>query len=126
MAWIKLSLSLVLSGWLLSGCASKDSVIPPSDTTMRDIYTRHMGQSQSPLQREVRAGCPNSLHAWTREPHTEHRTPFKRLQNPDLTLYVFPHLSGSGAPIPGYTTVFPMYEQVEYALPGEETGGSGC
>lgn len=111
---------------LMTGCASKDSVIPKSDLSMRDIYSQHMGRTQSPIQRDSRSGCPDNLSAWTREQRTEHRAQFPRLHNPDLTLYVFPHLSDAGTPIPAYTTVFPMYEQVEYALPGEETGGSGC
>ena len=43
---------------------------------------------------------------------------FPRLPNPTLVMYIFPHLAGdAGAPVPGYTTAFPMYEQVEYALP---------
>jgi len=44
---------------------------------------------------------------------------FARLPNPDLVMYVHPHLSRNGHPVPGYLTVFPMYERVEYALPGE-------
>ena len=40
-------------------------------------------------------------------------------------MYVFPHLAGeTRAPVPGYTTAFPMYEQVEYALPGEVPNNS--
>ncbi|MDH4709749.1 TIGR03751 family conjugal transfer lipoprotein, partial [Pseudomonas aeruginosa] len=47
---------------------------------------------------------------------------FKRLPNPDLVMYVFPHLAGSDpAPVPGYTTVFPFYQRVQYAMPGERT-----
>ena len=35
-------------------------------------------------------------------------------------MYVFPHLSGSeSVPVPGYSTVFPLYQRVHYALPGE-------
>jgi hypothetical protein len=35
-------------------------------------------------------------------------------------MYVFPHLaSDERVPVPGYVTSFPMYERVEYALPGE-------
>ena len=30
-----------------------------------------------------------------------------------------------GVPVPGYVTSFPLYPQVEYALPGEAPGGSG-
>ena len=45
---------------------------------------------------------------------------FARLPNPDLVMYVTPHLSANGRyPVPGYSTVFPMYETVEYAMPGE-------
>ena len=47
---------------------------------------------------------------------------FRRLPNPDLEMYIFPHLAGSeGVPVPGYTTVFPFYNRVQYALPGERT-----
>lgn len=35
-------------------------------------------------------------------------------------IYVYPHLATRvRAPIPGYTTVIPLYERVEYRLPGE-------
>ena len=50
----------------------------------------------------------------------EIRNLFPRLPNPDLVLYVYPHLSGTEqAPVPGYSTVFPFYQRVQYALPGE-------
>ncbi len=44
---------------------------------------------------------------------------FARLANPDLVMVVYPHLAKGKYPVPGYVTVFPMYEQTEYALPGE-------
>lgn len=31
----------------------------------------------------------------------------------------YPHLAKGKYPVPGYVTVFPMYDTVEYALPGE-------
>lgn len=35
-------------------------------------------------------------------------------------MYVFPHLAGTDlAPVPGCATVFPLYQRVRYALPGE-------
>jgi conjugative transfer region lipoprotein (TIGR03751 family) len=37
-------------------------------------------------------------------------------------MYVFPDLSDRGYPVPGYSTVLPMFERVEYALPGEKEG----
>ena len=44
---------------------------------------------------------------------------FARVPNPDLVMVVYPHLSRGKYPVPGYVTVFPMYEQTQYALPGE-------
>jgi conjugative transfer region lipoprotein (TIGR03751 family) len=44
---------------------------------------------------------------------------FARVPNPDLVMVVYPHLSKGKYPVPGYATVFPMYEQTQYALPGE-------
>ncbi len=44
---------------------------------------------------------------------------FARVPNPDLVMVVFPHMDKQNYPVPGYVTVFPMYEQAVYALPGE-------
>jgi hypothetical protein len=51
------------------------------------------------------------------------RQGFARLPNPDLVMYVFPHLARGRYPVPGYYTVFPMYESAPYALPGEMPRG---
>ncbi len=64
-----------------------------------------------------------ALQGYTRDAFNEIDVLFPRLPNPTLVMYVFPHLAGeSHAPVPGYATAFPMYEQVEYALPGEVPG----
>ena len=47
---------------------------------------------------------------------------FPRLPNPNIVMYVYPHLAGTDpnqVPVPGYSTVFPMYDHVYYAMPGE-------
>lgn len=44
---------------------------------------------------------------------------FSRVPNPDMVMVVYPHLSRGKYPVPGYVTVFPMYEKTHYALPGE-------
>jgi conjugative transfer region lipoprotein (TIGR03751 family) len=57
---------------------------------------------------------------YTRTAQIEIYRQFHRLPNPDLVMYVFPHLAGSDpVPVPGYSTVFPLYQRVQYALPGE-------
>jgi conjugative transfer region lipoprotein (TIGR03751 family) len=57
---------------------------------------------------------------YTREVQTEIDNLFQRLENPDIVIYVYPHLATRvRAPIPGYSTVIPLYDQVQYRLPGE-------
>ncbi len=57
---------------------------------------------------------------YTRTQQNELDNLFPRLPNPDLVIYVYPHLATSArAPIPGYSTVIPLYERVQYRLPGE-------
>ena len=46
---------------------------------------------------------------------------FPTLKNPFLVMYFFPRLNAEdGTPIPGYWTTFPLYDKIEFALPGEE------
>ncbi len=46
---------------------------------------------------------------------------FPRLENPDISIFIYPHLATTNSvPVPGYTTAIPLYESVQYALPGEK------
>jgi conjugative transfer region lipoprotein (TIGR03751 family) len=63
---------------------------------------------------------PESNIPYTRNAQNEIYRQFRRLPNPDLVMYVFPHLAGSDpVPVPGYSTVFPLYQRVQYAMPGD-------
>ena len=58
--------------------------------------------------------------AYARSAANELEFLFPRLPNPDIYIYVAPHLATDDrVPVPGYTTAVPLYERVEYALPGE-------
>jgi len=59
------------------------------------------------------------LRDYTREAANEINPVFPLPPNPQMVLYVFPHLSAEGAPVPGYSTAFPLYPVDQYALPGE-------
>ncbi len=51
---------------------------------------------------------------------------FPRLPNPDVYIYVPAHLATElRIPVPGYTTAVPLYDRVEYALPGETEAAHG-
>lgn len=73
-----------------------------------------------PLTTEDVQAAPKEQARYTRTAHNEIVSQFQRLPNPDLVMYVFPHLAGTDpVPVPGYSTVFPLYQRVQYALPGE-------
>lgn len=42
---------------------------------------------------------------------------FKKIPNPELSLYIYPHFAGNEElPIPGYWTMFNVYERSHYEL----------
>ncbi|WP_338523652.1 TIGR03751 family conjugal transfer lipoprotein [Pseudomonas batumici] len=119
---------------LTGGCTTdKGDLLPHGSQTMTDLWDQHTGPApQGALIRplhEARLALRRPLDdtstdqlAYTRTARNEIHSQFKRLPNPDLVMYVFPHLAGSDpVPVPGYSTVFPFYQRVQYALPGERT-----
>jgi len=129
---IKSVLVLLLAS-LLAGCnTNKDELMPHGPNNMLDLWNQSSsgvtGSTNRALLdarmqlRRTASDSPPSQQAYTRTAQNEIYSQFKRLPNPDLVLYVFPHLAGSDpAPVPGYSTVFPLYQRVQYAMPGERT-----
>ncbi|NNJ17042.1 TIGR03751 family conjugal transfer lipoprotein [Pseudomonas putida CSV86] len=132
-AWLVLAL-------VLGGCTTdKDELLPHGQANMMDVWQHGTsgggsGSSNSRMLLDARQELRRPLDeaqvvrqqagagTFTRTPHNEIYSQFKRLPNPDLVMYVFPHLAGTDpVPVPGYTTVFPMYQRVQYAMPGERT-----
>jgi conjugative transfer region lipoprotein (TIGR03751 family) len=134
-------LALAAAIAVLGGCAtSKEELLTHGDRTMMDIWQQETGDSagggagqvarrqlldarqslRRPLtEADVQAG-PAEQMRYTRTARNEVHRQFQRLPNPDLVMYVFPHLAGTDpVPVPGYTTVFPLYQRVQYAMPGE-------
>jgi conjugative transfer region lipoprotein (TIGR03751 family) len=75
-----------------------------------------------PLDHAGMQHVPQQNAAYTRTASNEIYSLFPRLPNPDLVMYVFPHLAGNEpAPVPGYSTAFPFYSRTQYAMPGERT-----
>jgi conjugative transfer region lipoprotein (TIGR03751 family) len=131
--WIK-ALSGLLALALLSGCTTdKDKLMPHGPQNMLDLWNQSAGagggSSASRQLMDARLQLRRPLsdvdathNSYTRTAQNEIYSQFKRLPNPDLVMYVFPHLTGTDpAPIPGYSTVFPLYQRVQYAMPGERT-----
>ena len=114
---------------LLNGCAStsKNDILPQDGQTMQETYEGHFKQLNQDSMESVRnsngrsiSAADDDLHGYTRDAGHEINNLFPRLPNPTLVMFIYPHLAGAtGNPVPGYATAFPMYEGVEYALPGE-------
>ena len=120
---------ITLLAWtsLLGACtAGKQAVVAPDAPGIRTIYDKHMQEGGhedlSGLRQSVQKNLP--AHAIALDPATplvaSHRTRFARVPNPELIMYVYPHLAGpEQVPVPGYFTAFSMYARIHYARPGE-------
>jgi len=139
--WTEVGVGLVTLA-MLGGCAtSKDEMLPHGEHTMMDIWNQQTGGStgggqaarqlldareglRRPVTQADVQATPAENATYTRTAANEIYRQFHRLPNPDLVMYVFPHLAGTDpVPVPGYSTVFPLYEHVQYAMPGERTEG---
>ena len=122
---------------VLAGCTTtKERLLTHGGATMLDIWnrfthspplhgsaTRQLLDARQALRRpltQMDVSDSTANVGYTRTAENEIKRHFHRLPNPDLVMYVFPHLAGTDpVPVPGYSTVFPLHQRVEYALPGE-------
>ncbi len=111
---------------LLAGCLSsgKKLLNDPTAPKMSAVFTGSVSntipqKSKKPLSNRLSFDTSEYFRTHTNE--TENL--FKRLPNPDLVVFVFPHFTSSSekVPIPGYSTVIPMYGKIHYAMPGDRT-----
>jgi len=120
---------------LLSGCSTtKEEMLPVGDHTMLDLWNgadnggstvRQSAAARDTLRRpltddEHQKGSQDE-RSYSRSQESEISQQFSRLPNPDMVMYLYPHLAGGNTPVPVYSTVFPFYSQTQYAMPGERT-----
>ncbi|WP_230971782.1 TIGR03751 family conjugal transfer lipoprotein [Nitrogeniibacter aestuarii] len=120
---------------LLSACTvvgPRSSPLPTDGPEMKEIFDGHsnnihgqdLGFRHGVEQRPALDDASIAIHEQPSVASVEQR--FPRVPNPDLVMWVAPHLSPGRYPVPGYLTVFPMYERVEYLLPGEAEAWRGA
>lgn len=131
LSWIS-----ILSFLILSGCSSLLSSKMPSDgITMQQAYSQALNNNDSTANDldsasidTMRSKVSNlqtlkaNYSGYTRTQENEIDSQFQQLPNPSIVMYIFPHATGQGyglTPVPGYSTVFPLYTHVMYAMPGE-------
>ncbi len=108
----------------LMGCSTaQEDTLPNPSTNVEEVWQSQMGQGSAMHQYvgELRVPLDAKQLAqrqsdYARDNWRETTNLFPRLPNPDIVLYVMPHKVGH-MPIPGYSTVFPLYERVHYATP---------
>ncbi|MDF7679934.1 TIGR03751 family conjugal transfer lipoprotein [Enterobacteriaceae bacterium ESL0689] len=120
---------------LLSGCSTtKEEILPTGEHTMLELWNGAEGEGNSarqsaaaretlrrPLTDDERQKVIQDDQNYSRTQESEISQQFSRLPNPDMVMYLYPHLAGGNMPVPGYSTVFPFYSQTQYAMPGERT-----
>lgn len=145
---IFLSGSVISAILLMAGCATPgaNSIPPAGDMTMAQIYYKETGLSlpddsssgasadKNSTQDSIdaltaaRAAAPgvNASSDYQGQGATDLtalNAQFKTLPNPQIIVYVSPHLvnaaNSSQVPVPGYITSFFMYPQNEFAMPYE-------
>jgi len=125
--WISL---LLFANLTLAGCATRGDAIPPDGSSMLQIYEEAMHQSQGETLDQARQQIKSDVllptnnqknnSELTRTTENEINNLFPQLPNPTLMMYVYPHFAGDEQlPVPGYSTAFPLYDKVYYAMPGE-------
>jgi len=108
----------------LAGCSTaQDNTLPTPNTNVEQVWKDQMGQADTLMTYTGQLRQPLDVHQlaerqsdYARDAWRETTNVFPRLPNPDIVLYVMPHKVGA-LPVPGYSTVFPLYERVQYATP---------
>lgn len=106
----------------LTGCSSKENVIPPTDVNISNVYHSRV---QTTANQSLRLAVNEQLEFSNSSPdaytlHNIKKPDFKLLPNPTLYMFVNHKLSEvDRSPIPSFITEFKMFEKDEYALPSE-------
>lgn len=121
---------------LLPGCATNiTDVTNENALTMQQIYDGDVAESEEDnndinegeeknkdesvkIKRKINDGDVD-LTPYTRTAANEINVLFKRLPNPILVGYVYPHLNSDNTPIPGYSIPFRMSNNDYFEMPGE-------
>lgn len=113
---------------MISACTAKvspfKSPIPEQGLTVSQIYHGQVAQTVQQTPRYAFKKMPQSglYEGYTRMAMNETKMLFKPLDNPQVPIYVYPHVALIGDEQlikPGYTTAFFLYKQNQFALASE-------
>ncbi|MCE3045378.1 TIGR03751 family conjugal transfer lipoprotein [Legionella sp. 16cNR16C] len=110
---------------VLSACAStsvSSAAIPEGGLTVSQLYQQSLGEAMPSWSVPKRQTTTVNYSGYTRDASNEIQHLFKPLDNPQIPIYVFPHVALIGDEQllkPGYTTAFFLYKQNQFALASE-------
>lgn len=114
---MRMTIMLILAMSLisLSACSSlSGNVVPEKGPTMEQVYD---SMESIATAEKIKSHQTNPQTALLLNVTS---TPFHKVLNPELKMYVYPHLAGKDElPVPGYYTAFNAYTQDHYVLPNE-------
>ena len=122
---------LALFAASLAACSvtqpSSDKLLPDAGPTTPELISGQKSRVSAYFGNGVQADylgmpltegyAPNSAYSLAHV--NELRRDFRKVPNPEIVAYVFPHISDGELPVPGYFTMFHLYERDHYALEQE-------
>ena len=122
---------LALFAASLAACSvtqpSSDKLLPDAGPTTAELISGQKSRVSADFGNGVQADyrgmpltegyAPNSSYSLTHI--NELKRDFRQVPNPEITAYVFPHISDGELPVPGYFTMFHLYERDHFALEQE-------
>lgn len=104
---------------VLVGCTTNkpaETIFDGDYPSMKSIYEGESLNNSSSVYGDNEHGF-----SYARDQESELNQLFPQAKNPQLKVYVFPHLT-DGYPVPGYMTSITLYEKAQnFLLPGEYT-----
>ena len=133
---MKLVVVTLVCASALSGCMTPGKhMLPPGGAmTMPQIYQVESGMNRAGAAQQsmkyrvadtqrVQTSLPVTHYAaFTATSRNEVSNMFKQIPNPEIPIYIYPHLVRSdheSFPKPGYSSVFFLYRRNQFAMPNE-------
>lgn len=128
-------LSLSVLTVACSGKPSQKSMLPDGGPTTKQVYEAHLGgrfqgksqvasnNDDSPYSGVIGQRVLSINDAQSSSSSNELdgiRRDFRKVANPEIVGYIYPHLSTNNHPVPGYFTLFNLYESDSYAVSRSE------
>jgi len=105
---------------VLAGCStSKEKIFKDDMPTMKEVYEEKFNNlyiNEKPqIERELEKEGNQSNEPVVSAYEKLHEQ-FPQAPNPTMLMFIFPHLTQAGTPVPGYNTYFKLYETDHFTL----------